>query len=95
MDELLAIAIEVEKVLGEIKETSFEPLKDERDEETNTRESSIEWQIHALNETLIKKFKGSIGKEVIPFRNLGSSSVCQLCNKWAMVCLHVQNFLTN
>jgi hypothetical protein len=42
MDELLAVAIEVEKVLGEIKEKSFEPLKDERDEETDTRESSIE-----------------------------------------------------
>ncbi len=52
MDELLAV-IEVEKVLGEIKKTSFKPLKDGRDEETNTKEISIEWQIHVLNETLI------------------------------------------
>jgi hypothetical protein len=29
MDELLATAIKVEKVLGEIEETPFEPLKDE------------------------------------------------------------------
>ncbi len=41
MDDLLAVAIKVEKVLGEIEETPFEPLKDERDEETSTRESSI------------------------------------------------------
>lgn len=42
MDELLATTIKVEKVLGETEEAPFEPLKDERDEETNTRESSIE-----------------------------------------------------
>lgn len=53
MNELLVVAIEVEKVFGKIKETSFEPLKDGRDEETNTKESSIEWQIHVFNETLI------------------------------------------
>ncbi len=40
MDKLLAIAIEVEKILGEIKETSFKPLKDERDEEANEGGSS-------------------------------------------------------
>jgi len=61
MDELLAVAIKVEKVFGEIKETSFEPLKDERDEETNTRESSIEWQIHALNETVATPLWPSVG----------------------------------
>jgi len=53
MNELLVVAIEVEKVFGKIKETSFKPLKDGRDEETNTKESSIEWQSHVFNETLI------------------------------------------
>jgi hypothetical protein len=33
MDELLATTIEVEKVLSEIGETFYEPLKDERNEE--------------------------------------------------------------
>jgi hypothetical protein len=33
MDELLATNIKVEKVLGEIGETPYEPLKDERNEE--------------------------------------------------------------
>jgi hypothetical protein len=80
MDELLATTIEVEKVLGEIGETHFEPLKEERDEEANEGESSIEWQIHTFNEMLIKKIKGSSGKEIIPSRSLQNSSVCQLSN---------------
>ncbi len=80
MDELLAIAIEVEKVLGEIGETPFELLKEEKDEEANEGQSSIEQQIHALNGTLIKKIKGSNGKEIIPSRSPRSSSVCQSCN---------------
>jgi len=33
MDELLATSIKVEKVFGEIRETPYEPLKDERSEE--------------------------------------------------------------
>jgi len=38
MDELLASTIEVEKVLGEIGETSSRPLKDEREDEMNEGE---------------------------------------------------------
>jgi hypothetical protein len=33
MDELLSTTIEVEKVLGEIEETPYEPLQGEREEE--------------------------------------------------------------
>jgi hypothetical protein len=33
MDELLSTAIELEKVLGEIGETPYEPLQGEREEE--------------------------------------------------------------
>lgn len=51
-----------------------------KDEKSNTRESSIEWHIRALNETLTNFVKGYIGKEVIPSRNPRSSNVCQLCN---------------
>jgi len=42
MDELLIATSEVEKVFGEIRETPFEPLEEERDEETNERENSTE-----------------------------------------------------
>jgi len=40
MDELLVAAIKVEKVVGKIGETPFEPLKDEKDEKVNERDSS-------------------------------------------------------
>jgi hypothetical protein len=45
MDDLLATTIEVEKMLGEIWETPYEPLKDERDVESNEGITSIEWHI--------------------------------------------------
>ncbi len=40
MDELFASTIEVEKVMGEIGEMPFEPLKDEREDEMNEKETS-------------------------------------------------------
>ncbi len=40
MDELLVVAIEVEKVVGKIGETPFEPLKDEKDKKANEGDSS-------------------------------------------------------
>jgi hypothetical protein len=45
MDELLVTTIEVEKVLGEIWETPYEPLKDERDGESNEGNTSTKRQI--------------------------------------------------
>jgi hypothetical protein len=42
MDELLVTTIEVEKVLGKIRETPFEPLKEEKDKKANEGENSIE-----------------------------------------------------
>jgi hypothetical protein len=42
MDELLAVTMEVEKVVGEIRETPYEPLKDERKEEMHEGETSTE-----------------------------------------------------
>jgi plasmid rolling circle replication initiator protein Rep len=42
MDELLSATIEVEKVLGEIGETPYEPLQEEREEELTLGETSID-----------------------------------------------------
>ncbi len=80
MDELLTTTIEVEKVLSEIGETPYEPLKDEKNEELIKGETSIDWHIHALNETLIIFFKGLGGNELVTHEIPRSSSVCQLCN---------------
>jgi hypothetical protein len=74
--ELVGAATEVERVLGELGETPYEPLREEQEEETS--ESNMEKQVTALNNTLINFFKGNS-------RNTASSSSstifggCQLC----------------
>jgi hypothetical protein len=57
IEELVAAAIEVEKVLGELGETPFEPLKEEREE--GTEDNTMEKQVATLNSTLINFFKGN------------------------------------
>jgi hypothetical protein len=51
IEELVATAIEVERVLGELGETPFKPLKEEREE--GTKDNTVEKQVAALNNTLI------------------------------------------
>jgi len=58
IEELVAAAIEVERVLGELGETPLEPLKEERDEVID--ETIMERQVTTLNETLINLFKGVV-----------------------------------
>jgi hypothetical protein len=74
--ELVGAAIEVERVLGELGETPFEPLKEEQEE--GLTETSMENQVAALNSTLINFFKGSVPNPVS-----SSSSTqfreCQIC----------------
>jgi len=41
MDELLVVAIEVEKVLGEIGKTPYEPLHEKKEEELALGESAL------------------------------------------------------
>ncbi len=72
----MAAAIEVERVLGELGETPLEPLKEERDEDTE--ESIMEKQVTTLNETLINLFKGIVSNQEAS----SSSTViggCQIC----------------
>jgi predicted aspartyl protease len=76
IEELVAAAIEVERVLGELGETPLEPLKEERDEDTE--ESIMEKQVTTLNETLINLFKGIVSNQEAS----SSSTViggCQIC----------------
>jgi len=42
MDEFLSTVVEVEKVLGEIGETPYEPLQEEREEESALEKTSTE-----------------------------------------------------
>jgi hypothetical protein len=77
IEELVGAAIEVERVLGELGETPFEPLKEEQDE--GLAETSMDNQVAALNNTLINFFKGSVPNPVsssfsTQFRE------CHICN---------------
>jgi hypothetical protein len=76
IEELVGAAIEVERVLGELGEMPYEPLREEQEEDT--LESTVEKQVTALNDTFINFFKGNS-------HDLASSSSstafggCQLC----------------
>jgi hypothetical protein len=76
IEKLVGAATEVERVLGELGETPYEPLREEQEEETS--ESNVEKQVTALNNTLINFFKGNVNDPA----SSSSSTVfggCQIC----------------
>jgi hypothetical protein len=64
IEELVGAAIEVERVLGDLGETPYEPLREEQEEEAS--ESNVERHVTTLNNTLINFFKGSAHDPVSP-----------------------------
>jgi hypothetical protein len=76
IEELVGTATEVERVLGELGETPYEPLRKEQEE--GTLESNVEKQVTALNNTLINFFKGNSHD---PTSSSSSTAFggCQLC----------------
>ncbi len=62
IEELVGVATELERVLGELGETPFEPLKEEQEE--GIAKTSMEHQVVALNNTLINFFKGSVPNSI-------------------------------
>ncbi len=76
IEELVGAATEVERVLAELGETPYEPLREEQEEEAS--ESSVERQVTALNNALINFFKGNAHNPT----SSSSSTVfggCQIC----------------
>jgi len=77
IEELVGAATEVERVLSELGETPYEPLREEQEEDTS--ESNVEKQVAALNNTLISLFKGNS----LDASSSSSSSTafggCQIC----------------
>jgi hypothetical protein len=76
IEELVGATTEVERVLGELGETLYEPLRGEQEEEMS--ENNVEKQVTALNNTLINFFKGNSHDPA----SSSSSTVyggCQLC----------------
>jgi hypothetical protein len=76
IEELVGATTEVERVLGELGETPFEPLKEEQEE--GIEETVMEKQVIALNETFVYFFKGTVHN---PETSSPSTVIggCQIC----------------
>jgi hypothetical protein len=76
IEKLDGVIVELERVLGELGETPYEPLKEEQKE--GASETMMEKQVTTLNNTLINFFKGTIHNPEAS----SSSTVfggCQIC----------------
>jgi len=76
VEELVGAASELERVLGELGETPFEPLREEQEE--GAAEASMEHQVATLNNTLINFFKGGVSNSV-PSPSSTLLRKCQIC----------------
>jgi predicted aspartyl protease len=78
IEEMVDVATELKRVLGELGETPFEPLKEEQEE--GVAEITMEKQVNAFNDTLINFMKGNASQPI----TTSSSSVstgCQICKE--------------
>jgi hypothetical protein len=77
---VVTIVVEIERVLGELREIPYKPMKEEQDE-TMSGKSIIDRQLHVLNETLIIFFgKGTNGKAGPSSTvSTNTNNHCQLC----------------
>jgi hypothetical protein len=76
IEKLVGAATELERVLGEIGETPFEPLKEEQEE--GVEEMMMEKQVIALNDTLVNFFKRNVSNSIASSSSTMSSG-CQIC----------------
>jgi hypothetical protein len=76
VEELVGAATELERVLRELGETPFEPLKEEQEE--GVEETMMEKQVIALNNTLVNFFKRNVPNSIASSSSTMSSG-CQLC----------------
>jgi len=76
IEELVGAATELERVLGELGETPYEPLREEQEEETS--ETMMEKQVTVLNNTLINFFKGTMHNPKTSFSSTAFGG-CQIC----------------
>jgi len=78
IEELVATAIEVERVLAELGETPYEPLRDEQEEEA--LESNMENPVVALNNALINFLRGRVSNPISSFSPTLFIE-CQICGE--------------
>jgi predicted aspartyl protease len=87
IEEMVDAATELKRVLGELGETPFEPLKEEQEE--GVAETTMEKQVNAFNDTLINFMKGN-ASQLITTSSSNMSPVCQICKErdhTAVACL--------
>jgi hypothetical protein len=77
IEELVGAATKLERVLGEIGETPYEPLKEEQEE--GVEETLMEKQVTALNNTLVNFFKRSVPNSIASSSSTtsGGSQICK------------------
>jgi len=77
---VVTIVVEIECVLGELGDTPYKPMKEEQDE-TMSRKSTTDGQLHVLDETLInflgKGTNGKVGPSLTV--SVNTNNHCQLC----------------
>ncbi len=77
IEELVGAATKVERVLSELGETPYEPLREEQEEDTS--EANVEKQVAALNNTLISFFKGNSPDASSSSSSSTAFGGCQIC----------------
>jgi len=77
IEELVGAVTKVERVLSELEETPYEPLREEQEEDTS--ESNMEKQVAALNSTLISFFKGNSPDASSSSSSSTAFGGCQIC----------------
>jgi len=85
IEELVSVVTELERVLGELGETPFEPLKEEQE---GVAETMMEKQVTALNNTLINFLKANVPNPVVSsFSTMfGGCQICKGRNHIATTC---------
>jgi hypothetical protein len=78
IEEMVIVAIKIQRLLGDLGETPYDPLREEKDEDV-IGESSIDKQLSMLNETLIHFLRESGNRNGASVSSSGSTSRCQLC----------------
>ncbi len=76
IEKMVGAATNLERVLGELSENPFEPLKEEQDE--GVAETMMEKQVNALNDTLINFLKGNVSRPITSSSS-SMSAGCQIC----------------
>jgi hypothetical protein len=78
---VVVASVKIERVLGELGETPYEPMKEKHDE-TMFGEFTTNRQLHVLDETFIQFFGKGINGKVKPSTtfSINTNNRCQLCS---------------